>query len=188
MRKNCFGLIICLSLLVGCASIINGIRFPDRQPAPAGVQTMADKLTRAAGIESIPVYVWGENGQDTIPHPVAYSPGENRIYVHVIFIRGDSIPSSLALWIGHEVGHAVSKEYKGWQAELFADRLGVILAAKAGYDAMQDAKIVCGLYLLYEKMLGANADYPLAQERCGAMVETLRQIGRLPAARIRSER
>lgn len=120
---------------------------------------------------------------DTMAVPNAFTNGED-VLILAGLLDVARTEAELAVVIGHELGHILAEQKYGpghrnadpMAAEMEADRLGLYLAARAGYD-------VSGTTVVMERIM---QDYPLAAEggenhpssalRIAAMKATEREI------------
>lgn len=161
---------LALGLLALAASCAGYAPFPNARPAPATIQNIAD---RVAGTH-LPIQIWGSANDQGAIALSSYDPANDRILIHVSLtelLRDE--PDLMAFMIGHEVWHAYQRGVqRGQKTELEADVAGVLLARRAGFDAVRATRLACALFF---KVGGSDPDHPPPIKRCAVMLNALAQ-------------
>lgn len=124
---------------------------------------------------------------DTMPLPNAFTNGEDVLLLAGIMTIART-ERELAVVIGHELAHVLFKAARGgrWtdsiEAEIEADRLGLYLAARAGYDVSGTSQILVRLAAFYPELAEGSDSHPSSQERVIRMIQTEREIAARRAA------
>lgn len=180
---------ICLSV-TGCVALTEAIHFPDRRPAGPKLQTIADRLTAAAGADAVEVTVWGDpDDPQPVENPISVIKGSDEILIHVLLARYfRDEPDALAVMFGHELGHRLAGYGSDPDGEARADAFGVILAARAGFDPWVGAAWECALFRTNDPLPPPDEVHPPADERCGVLMMAAAATGApLPARKPKTE-
>lgn len=120
---------------------------------------------------------------DTLPLPNAFTNGEDILILAGLLVVAQS-ERDLAAVIGHELAHVLEDRTRGRRArqadplaaEIEADRLGLFLAARAGYDVTGAHAIFERIARYFPGLAVSGRTHPASSERIAAMQRTEREI------------
>ncbi len=126
---------------------------------------------------------------DTMPVPNAFTDGDDVLILAGILDVART-QSELAIVIGHELGHVIEEKRLGakhreadpMRAEMEADRIGLYLAARAGYDIRGGTIVMERIVADYPLAAAGGEHHPSSLLRIAAMKATEQEIAAKQAA------
>lgn len=120
---------------------------------------------------------------DTKQLPNAFTDGED-VLILAGMLGVARTPSELAVVIGHELGHVIEEQRLGpgrresdpMAAEMEADRIGLYLAARAGYDISGATIVMERIVAWFPEAARGGESHPSSLLRIEAMKATEREI------------
>ncbi len=93
--------------------------------------------------------------KDLDPYDASYDCPPNKIYLNLAMLQFVRSRSEMAIVVGHELAHAVyhhcgdySKNVKdNWRTELMADKLGMLMAKRAGFNVCKGVKVLQAFHM-----------------------------------------